>query len=628
MRKRTLPWRIPARHPGNIRWVLACWMMIGILPGACAGSLTQNNADGAGLGSALMNALPASPETVAPGLLPPPPARPQAQARRAVKKRSPVGPAPTPPAPTAIPTPAAPPHAAPSASVAPALSSGHGVTKVRNSAADAGTHPADHAAAVAIMAPPASAPALPDLHATAHSSAAPVGAVAAGGGSKLHELLATALANNSDIRLADQSLREAQAESLDAFGQFLPHLNFQTQTQLYGNQTNQPSVSLIGSTIVVTQGNNYSNYLSVMASLNLFEGGQGIANLAASRQGVHAGHEQVSERRRRTALNVLAGYEGLQSLQWQLRAIQRSLVFMRQDLALAEQRMRQGNESRIDLNQMRSQVANLEAQRQDTKKRLVKAQTNLALLTGKTGAFDLLQSGVHDSIPTPPEFDAATVEGAAVENLPSVQVARAALRKARDRVDAVRGSFLPNVNLQTGYNWIGTSSQGFGRAIGSTSPSNYTVGISITQTLAPFTGHMAKLDTAEARSEAALIRYQRALQEGRQELRVNQEEVRSGTARLAALESVYARARQNQQLMEELYAHGRISKIDLHAAQIKTMNAEDACRDARAQLQVARWMLYAMVDPRHVADSLLQKTQAGEADNAAPSASGAGAEHT
>jgi len=623
VKKRTLPWRTPVRHLGNARWVLACWMMIGILPGACAGSLTQNDTDGAGLGSALMNALRASPETVAPGLLPPPPV--QAQARRAVKKRSPVGPAPMSPAPTAIRTPAAPPLAVPTASVASALSSGHGATKARNSAANAGTRPADHAAAVTITAPPA--PALPDLHATAHLSAAPAGALAAGGGNKLHELLATALANNSDIRLADQSLREAQAESLDAFGQFLPHLNFQTQTQLYGNQTNQPSVSLIGSTIVVTQGNNYSNYLSVMASLNLFEGGQGIANLAASRQGVHAGHEQVSERRMRTALNVLAGYEGLQSLQWQLRAIKRSLLFMRQDLALAEQRVRQGNESRIDLNQMRSQVANLEAQRQDMEKRLLKAQTNLALLMGKTGAFDLLQSGVHDRIPTPPEFDAASVEGAAMENLPSVQVARAALHKARDRVDAVRGSFFPNVNLQAGYNWIGTSSQGFGRAIGSTSPSNYTVGISITQTLAPFTGHMAKLDTAEAQSEAALIRYQRALQEGRQELRVNQEEVRTGTARLAALESIYARARQNQKLIEDLYAHGRISKTDLHAAQIKTMNAGDACRDARAQLQVARWMLYAMVDPRHVADSLLQKTQAEGVDSAAPSSSGAGAEH-
>ena len=629
MKKRTLRWLTHVWHPGNTRLVLACWMMIGILPGARAGSLTQNDADGAGLGSALMNALPASPETVAPGLLPPPPPRPQAQ--RVVKKRSPVGPTPTPPAPTAIRTPAAPPpHAVPSAPVAPpTLPSGHGATKARNPATGAGTHPADHAAAVTIMAPPASAPALPDLQATAHSPVAPMGAMAAGGGgSKLHELLATALANNSDIRLADQSLREAQAESLNAFGQFLPHFNFQAQTQLYGNQTNQPSVSLIGSTIVVTQGNNYSNYLSVMGSLNLFEGGQGIANLAASRQGVHAGHEQVSERRMRTALNVLVGYEGLQSLQWQLRAIHRSLVFMRQDLALAEQRMRQGNESRIDLNQMRSQVENLEVQRQDTEKRLVKAQTNLALLMGKSGAFDLLQSGVHDSIPTPPEFDAATVEGAAVVNLPSVQAARAALRKARDRVAAVRGSFLPNVNLQAGYNWIGTSSQGFGQSIGSTSPSNYTVGISITQTLAPFTGHMAKLDTAEAQSEAALIRYQRALQEGRQELRVNREEVRARTARLVALESVYARARQNQKLMEDLYAHGRISKTDLHAAQIKTMNARDACRDAQTQLQVARWMLYALVDPRHVADSLLQKTQAEGANNsAAPSSLGAGAEH-
>ncbi|MHB8314190.1 MAG: TolC family protein, partial [Acidithiobacillus ferrivorans] len=393
------------------------------------------------------------------------------------------------------------------------------------------------------------------------------------------------------------------------------------------NQTNAPSVSLIGSTIVVTQGNNYSSYLSVMASLNLFEGGQGIENLAASHMGVTAGREQVAEQRMRTALNVLAGYEGLQSLQWQLQALKRSLAFMEQDLALTEQRVREGNQSQINLNQMQSQIANLESQRQDTERRLTRAQTNLALLLGKNGAFDLVQSGVHNSIPSPPGFDAAAVADEAVENLPSVQVARSALHKARDHVDAVRGSFLPDVNLQAGYNWIGTSSHGFGRALGGTAPSNYTVGVSITQTLAPFTGHLAKLDTAEAQSEAALIRYQRALQQGRQQLRVNREELRAGAARLAALTSIYARARQNQKLMEDLYVHGRISKTELHAAQIKTLNAQDACRDARAQLQVARWMLYAMVDPQHLADSLLRKTLAEGSGRGAPSSSGAGAEH-
>lgn len=617
MKKLTSRWLPRAPHPGNTCLMAACWMVIGVVPGAYAGSLTQHDADGAGLCSALMGALPASPETVAPGQLPPAPAR------QAVKKYPSAGPAPARPGPAAIRPQTAPPHPVPPATVVPALPSGHEATKARKPP-EAGVSPANHAAAVTIMAPPA--PALPDLQAPAHSSVAPVGAMAAGGG-KLHEMLAMALANNSDVRLADQSLREAQAESLDAFGQFLPHLNFQTQTQLYGNQTNAPSVSLIGSTIVVTQGNNYSSYLSVMASLNLFEGGQGIENLAASRQGVTAGREQVSERRMRTALNVLVGYEGLQSLQWQLRALNRSLAFMRQDLALTEQRVREGNQSRIDLNQMRSQVANLESQRQGTERRLTKAQTNLALLLGKNGAFDLVRSGVHNSIPTPPEFDAAAVADEAVENLPSVQVARSALRKARDHVDAVRGSFLPSVNLQAGYNWIGTSSHGFGRAIGGTAPSNYTVGISITQTLAPFTGHLAKLDTAEAQSEAALIRYQRALQEGRQQLRVNREELRAGAARLAALTSIYAHARQNQKLMEDLYVHGRISKTEVHAAQIKTMNARDACHDAQAQLQVARWMLYAMADPQHLADSLLRKTLAEGAGRAAPSSSGAGAEH-
>ena len=114
-----------APHPGNTRLAAACWIMIGMVPGAYAGSLTQNDADGTGLSSALMGALPTSPEYVAPVQLPP------ARVRKAVKKHPLVGPAQTRPGPAAIRPQTVPPHPVPPAPVAPALPPGSGVTQTR-----------------------------------------------------------------------------------------------------------------------------------------------------------------------------------------------------------------------------------------------------------------------------------------------------------------------------------------------------------------------------------------------------------------------------------------------------------------------------------------------------------------
>jgi Outer membrane protein len=127
-------------------------------------------------------------------------------------------------------------------------------------------------------------------------------------GTSLYDLVQTAIAHNAHIRIAAQNLRRANAGSLQAIGDFLPHLSFQEQSQMYVNTSGLPSASLVGSNIVETQGSIYSNYMSIMASLNLFEGGSGIENLSASHQGVVAAREQILHQKTRLCLICLSTF--------------------------------------------------------------------------------------------------------------------------------------------------------------------------------------------------------------------------------------------------------------------------------------------------------------------------------
>lgn len=432
-------------------------------------------------------------------------------------------------------------------------------------------------------------------------------------GSSLYDLVQTAIDHNARIRLAAQNLRSANAGSLQAIGDFLPHLSFQEQSQMYVNTSGLPSASLVGSNIIATQGSIFSNYMSIMASLNLFEGGSGIENLSAAHQGVVAAREQILFQQNKAVLDLLVNFQQVQSLLQQEVILRKAISLAEEDLSLNEQKFRRGNESVLDLNKARVLLLQYQSQYDDLRRHLLKSQTELAALLGQRGAFALVREAGHETIPTPPEpgqnANNETEDTNIVNQLPAVQAALANMREARHHVASVRGSFLPDVNLQASYNWLGTSSQGFGPAFNNVNRNNYTVGLSITQSLGPFTGHLAKLHDAEAKLESAHIQYQQAILEGHQQLRVDREEIQEGNRRVQALHEEYISTQKDQQLLSALYEHGRVSKMDVHTAELRTMNAQAAWRAAQGELVVAQWLFYAMLHPHKLVHILLERTR-------------------
>lgn len=431
-------------------------------------------------------------------------------------------------------------------------------------------------------------------------------------GSSLYDLVQTAIDHNAHIRLAAQNLRSANAGSLQAIGDFLPHLSFQEQSQMYVNTSGLPSASLVGSNIIATQGSIYSNYMSIMASLNLFEGGSGIENLSAAHQGVVVAREQILYQQNKAVLDLLVNFQQVQSLLQQEVILRKAISLAEEDLSLNEQKFRRGNESVLDLNKARVLLLQYQSQNDDLRRHLLKSQTELAALLGQRGAFALVREAGHETIPMPPEpgqnANNETEDTDIVNQLPAVQADLANMREARHHVASVRGSFLPDVNLQAGYNWLGTSSDGFGPAFNNVNRNNYTVGLSITQSLGPFTGHLAKLHDAEAKLESAHIQYQQAILEGHQQLRVDREEIQEGNRRVQALHEEYISTQKDQQLLSALYEHGRVSKMDVHTAELRTMNAQAAWRAAQGEWVVAQWLFYAMLHPHKLVHMLLEKT--------------------
>lgn len=428
----------------------------------------------------------------------------------------------------------------------------------------------------------------------------------------LYRLIQAVIANNANIRLASQSLRSADAGSLQAIGGFLPHLRFQAQSQMYVNTSGLPTASLVGSNIIETQGNIYSNYMSIMASLNLFEGGSGIESLSAAHQGIVAARGEILHQQNRAVLDLLVTFQQMQNIHRQEIIMRKAISLAKQDLSLNEQKFRHGDESVLELNKARVLLLQYQSQCDDLRKRLLKTQTQLTALLGKQGAFELVREAEHEKIPQPPKAGKTAMEikeyKEIVNKLPTVVTDLAEMREARHQAASIRGSFLPDVNFQAGYNWLGTSSHGFGPAFNNINRNNYTIGLTITQSLGPFTGHLAKLHTAEAKLESARIRYQQALLVGHQQLRVDREEIQTGNQQVKTLRKEYVSAKKDLQLIAALYKHGRVSKMDLHIATFRALNAQEAWQAARGELVVARWMFYAMLSPREVVHALLKET--------------------
>jgi outer membrane protein, multidrug efflux system len=321
---------------------------------------------------------------------------------------------------------------------------------------------------------------------------------------RLREVISTALANNRDLRLALANVEQARAQYRIQRADIFPTLG------ATGSATYQKSPLDAAS-----GGSGRSDIYSVSAGVSAWE----IDLFGRVRNLTKAAQEEffaVEENRKATQTALIAevatAWLTMAADQQRLEVSRRTEATFRQTVDLTEARFKAGIASELDVRQARTS--------------LDRAQSDIALLTTQIAqdqnALNLL-AGTTVPAPLLPETltDGATLDRLPAElpsdvllRRPDIAAAEHRLIAANANIGAARANFFPRISLTAA---LGTMSLGLSNLFTSASES-WSVAGSATVPIFDFGRNAGNLDFAEASRDAAVIEYERTVQEAFREV--------------------------------------------------------------------------------------------------------------
>lgn len=410
------------------------------------------------------------------------------------------------------------------------------------------------------------------------------------------------------VVVAEQTIKQARARILAAYTPFLPQISLQAQAQDYQNQSGKPALTVVGSTLVATQGSIYSNYVSLMGSLNIFSGGQDVAGMEAAEARYRAAGASLLESRDAAVIDAMLAFTDLSTAQVELTRQEQIVQLMRDGLSLIEARYRRGMASLIMVDQAQ---ADANRASQDLVHAREKVQEKAAILAERI-ALSIPPDACLHAVGSLPEAPAVGPEDlqAALDRLPSVRRAAAEVKAAEADLRKARGGFFPTVSLQASYNWLGTAPSSIGSAFGGTAANNYTVGINIAQPLLPMTSQVAAVQDARAALISAHTRYEEAMLKAQTLASRVAAELEAGRQAWELAGQSVRSARRSLTLTRALFARGRASREDVNRARSALILAESGADNLHYQYLTASWAAYRLVHPQGFLTVLSRQTEA------------------
>jgi len=252
----------------------------------------------------------------------------------------------------------------------------------------------------------------------------------------LDELVAEALANNEDLRIAAARVDQFQAARVQARAAWFPSIGYTGTT---GRESRSELVYGPGA----DEARNFSS-AGLTAGWEIDVWGR-VRNLAAAAEA----DWRVSEAdRRATALalvsNVISGYLTLRSLDDQLEIAQRTLEGRRDALEVFEKRHRRGVISGVELSQARSQYELAAAAVPQLRLLVARQENALSLLAGRNPGPVARGSRLAElSAPAIP----AGLPSEILEQRPDVVAVEQQLVAANARLGAARALYFPTISL-------------------------------------------------------------------------------------------------------------------------------------------------------------------------------------
>ena len=343
------------------------------------------------------------------------------------------------------------------------------------------------------------------------------------GDTTLNELVASAQANNADLRIAAAQVLEAEAVMRQARAALFPEVtgSFTRTRSRIGTLTQPPPV-----TTAPLERNDARLVASTSFEID-FWGRFGRADEAAraSLLGSQIAREVVG-----LTIGSLTAqtYFGLRSLEAQIGALDNTIRLRRESLDIARTRANAGLTSELDVHQAQGALSDALVQRRDAGRQRALLERQLAQLSGK---LDLkVAGGDLFALPVPPTPPAG-LPSSLLERRPDIRAAEQTLIAANAQIGVARAARFPAVSLTA---FLGGQSA----AVEDIASSGiWGLGIGVVAPLFDAGRRAAVEDQAAARYQQQLASWQRSVEGAFREVSdalVNLEETGNSEAELRA----------------------------------------------------------------------------------------------
>jgi NodT family efflux transporter outer membrane factor (OMF) lipoprotein len=378
---------------------------------------------------------------------------------------------------------------------------------------------------------------------------------------ELNQLMATARANNFDIKAALARIAQARAQIRGA------------EAALYPTVDGGGSAGRSGNNDGFADSNSYRGNISVAYELDLW-GANRAAVSGAEADAAATAYDAV-------ALDlVLQGdvanaYLTSRALGERLRVAQENLRLARETLALVEEQAAAGAVSGLELAQQRQQVASIAAQIPDLEGQRRLAVNALALLLSTTtGAVGDPGGQLYD-LSVPPIQPGVPAE--LLLRRPDVRSAEASLISSNADIGAARAAFYPTITLTAEGGIASVALDAFQR------PESLLYSLASSLVAPIFDGgqRQANLDVATARKEELVYSYQQSALSAYREVEDALVDQRSEAEQERALSESVKQAQQAYDLAALQYREGATDLLNLLDAQRTLLSAQDQLVQAR-----------------------------------------------
>ena len=382
------------------------------------------------------------------------------------------------------------------------------------------------------------------------------------GDASLNELVAAALANNVDVRIAVAKLEEADAALREANATLFP------QVDLAANSSRARSSAL--------------NAQPIPPGVSAIQNNQRVAALTAYELDFWGRLRRADEAARAQALGtryakdvvdltlvgaVAQAYFITRSIDAQIIVTRESLLAREESLAVVKSRARGGLASDLDVNQAEGARADAAVQLKDLQRLRVLFEHELGTLTGKLALK--LPAGDLRTLPVPPS-PPADLPSSLLERRPDVRVAEQALVSANAQIGVAKAAQLPTFVLAAS---AGGQSAALANLL-TAGAGIWSIGLTAAMPIIDFGKYAARTEQAEARQRQAVAFYQKSAETAFREVADALSNVQQASEMEADLQARVDAARNALRLAQRRYEAGYSGFLEVLDSQRTANDAE------------------------------------------------------